>query len=321
MRRREFIALASGAVAWPKGVHAQQAAVPSYRLAVLLPLPEEAMRPFFDEMRQLGFEEGRNLVIDRRGFGVRYERFPALAAEMLKAGPSAFICAGDAAIRAAQTATSTIPIVAVTDDMVGSGLVRSLAMPGNNTTGVSFLVGDLDAKRQEILIGSVPDVHRIAALVDVQSTPAFRTKLLEDAAQRRGIALMIQRVERTDEIGPAIERAKTEGAKALNVLASPLLHVSRQVIIARTSALRLPAIYQWPDTAREGGLLAYGPSLSELMRVWARQVIKVLRGANPAGLAVEQPTKFELVINLKTAKALGVTIPQSLLLRADEVIQ
>ena len=321
MRRREFIALVGGAVAWPLGVRAQQPAVPFHRLAVLLPLPEEAMRPFFDELRQLGFGEGHNLVIDRRGFEVHYELFAALAVQMAKAGPGAFICAGDAAIRAAQAATTTIPIVAATDDMVGSGLVRSLASPGSNTTGVSILAADLDGKRQEILINSLPGVQRIAALVDAQSTPPSRLQPLEDAVRRRGIALMTLWIERTEEIGPAIERAKKEGATALNVLASPLLHASRETIITRTSALRLPAIYQWPDTAREGGLLAYGPPFSEMLGQWARQLVKVLRGANPAGLPVEQPTKFELVINLKTAKALGLTIPQALFIQADEVIE
>ena len=199
--------------------------------------------------------------------------------------------------------------------------MRSLARPGGNTTGVSILAADLDGKRQEILFDFFPAERRMAVLADTQTTGPDRLQALQDAAHLRGVALSIHRVERSDDISSAIETAKVADAAALNVLASPILHGNRHSIIMRTTALRLPAIYQWPETAREGGLLAYGPRLSEFFGLWARQVARVLRGANPTDLPVEQPTKFELVINLKTAKALGLTVPQTLLGRVDEVIE
>jgi ABC-type uncharacterized transport system substrate-binding protein len=267
------------------------------------------------------YRQGQNLAIDGRGFVASYEKFPTIAAELVKAKVDAIICAGDAAIRAAQAATTTIPIIAGTDDMVGAGLVRSLARPGGNTTGVSILAADLDGKRQEVLFDFFPAERRMAVLADTQTTGPDRLRALQDAAHLRGVALSIHRVERSDDISSAIEAAKVAGAAALNVLASPILHGNRHSIIMRTAALRLPAIYQWPETAREGGLLAYGPRFSEFYGLWARQVAKVLRGANPTDLPVEQPTKFELVINLKTASALGLDIAPMLLAQANEVIE
>jgi len=321
VKRREFITLLGGAaVAAPARVMAQPAGR-VYRIAWLVPIPASAFNPFLDELRQHGFVEGQNLVIDRRGFDGRYEQFPVLAAELVKAGPDAIMCGGDAAIRAAQAATTSIPIVASTDDMVGSGLVRSLARPGGNTTGVSIFATELDGKRQEILIDFFPAARRMAVLADTQTTDIRRLSELEDAAHARGVALSIHRVERSEDIGPAIEAAQAAGAAALNVLASPLLHGNRHAIIVRTAALRLPAVYQWPETAEEGGLLAYGPRFSEFLRQWARQLAKVLRGARPEDLPVEQPTKFEMVVNLKTGKAIGLEIAATLLARADEVIE
>ncbi len=321
MKRREFIMLLGGMMLAPTARLMGQPADRVYRIALLAPFPARLMTAFFDELRQQGFAEGQNLAIDHRGSEGNYDRFPALAAELVKAAPDAILCAGDAAIRAAQAATTTIPIVAATDDIVGSGLVRSLSHPGGNTTGVSLLASDLDGKRQEILIEFVPTARRMAALVDVKETGPSRLEALEAAARQRGVALVIQRVAASEDIEAAIAAASGAGALALNVLASPLMHANRHAIIARTAALRLPAIYHWPETAQEGGLLAYGPRFFEFYRQWARQLVKVLRGAQPADLPVEQPTKFELVINLKTAKALGLAIPPSVLARAHEVIE
>jgi putative ABC transport system substrate-binding protein len=321
MQRRDFIALVGGAAAaWPCGLPAQPAAR-KYLVGALVPFPLAALGGFVDTLRQAGFIEGQNLTIDPRGFSVPYDGLPAIAAELVEAKVDAIICAGDAAIIAAQAATSSIPIVAITDDMVGAGLVRSLAHPGGSTTGVSLLAGDLDGKRQEILFDFFPDGRRMAVLADSKTNAPSRLQELQDAAQARGIALSIYRVERNDEIAPAIEAAKATGSVALNVLASPLLHGARQAIIAQTNALRLPAIYQWPETANEGGLLAYGPRLSEPLAQWARQLAKILRGAKPADLPVQQPTKFELVVNQRTARAIGIDLLPTLLARADEVIE
>jgi putative ABC transport system substrate-binding protein len=172
-----------------------------------------------------------------------------------------------------------------------------------------------------VLLEFFPGVRHLAALSDGRNNTPARLQTLHDGAQARGVVLSIERVERTEDIGTAIDRAKGAGAQALNVLASPLLYGNRRVIFERTAALRLPAIYQWPDMAQEGGLLAYGPRFAEAFRPLARQMAQVLRGANPADLPVEQPTKFELVVNLKTAHAIGLDFPPTLLARADEVIE
>jgi ABC-type uncharacterized transport system substrate-binding protein len=320
MNRRAFISALGVAAAWPRGPLAQ-AVSRKYMVGALVPFPLAALGAFVDTLRLAGFIDGQNLTIDPRGFSVPYDRFPAIAAELVEAKVEAIICAGDAAILAAQAATNDIPIVAITDDMVGAGLVRSLAHPGGNTTGVSLLAGDLDGKRQEILFDFFPDGRRMAALADTKTNAPARLQELQDAARARGVVLSFYRVERNDEVGPAIEAAKATGAGALNVLASPLLHGARQAIIAQTNASRLPAIFQWPETAHDGGLLAYGPRLSEPLAQWARQLAKVLRGAKPADLPVQQPTKFELVINQKTARTIGIELAPSLLARADEVIE
>jgi putative tryptophan/tyrosine transport system substrate-binding protein len=320
MRRREVIGLLGGAAAWPVAAHAQQSQ-PARRIAVLVPLPEAGWAPMFNELRQHGYVEGESLAIDRRGFDARYDQFPTIVADLISASPDAILCGGDAAIRAVQAATGSIPVVAITDDMVGAGLVRSLARPGANTTGISILAADLDGKRQEVLVDFLPATRRVGTLSDAQNnTPAQLAALLE-AARSRGIELSIHRVERNEDIVPAIDAAKASGAAALNVLASPLLHGNRRSIISRTTELRLPAIYQWPDTAKEGGLLGYGPRFAEVLRLLARQAVRVLRGANPANLPVEQPTKFELAVNDVTAKAIGVDFTPTLLARADEVIE
>jgi len=226
------------------------------------------------------------------------------------------------AIRAAQQATKTIPILAVTDDMVGSGLVASLGKPGGNTTGVSLLATELDGKRQEILLEAVPGVRRVAALADLNTTSPQQLHKLQDAAHARGVDLSIYPAATPEEIVDAIETAKSYGESALNVLASPFLFNHRQVILQRVATLRLPAMYSWAETAEEGGLLGYGPRLVQIYReIMARQLVELLRGARPADLPVQQPTRFELVINLRTAKALDHEIPAGLVLRADEVIK
>jgi putative tryptophan/tyrosine transport system substrate-binding protein len=319
LERREFIRLVGGAAAWPLAARAQPER--TRRIGMLAPLPATVFAPFFSELRQLGFIEGQTLAVDRRGFDARYDQLSTIAGEIMKAGPEVLLCGGDAAIRAAQTATSNIPIVAITDDMVGAGLVRSLARPGGNTTGVSILAGDLDGKRQEVLLEFLPGVRHLAALSDAQNNTPAQLQTLLDAARARGVELSIHRVERKEDIGLAIGAAKAGGAQALNVLASPLLHGNRHAIFTRTTELHLPAIYQWPETAQEGGLLAYGPRFTEVFRQLARQLEKVFRGANPADLPIEQPTKFELVVNLRTAKAIGLDFPPTLLARADDVIE
>jgi putative ABC transport system substrate-binding protein len=324
VRRRNFITILGGAALLLP--HAAWAQDPGriYRLGCLFSSPRDAsfLVALFDELRRLGFVEGQNLMVDPRGFGLRIEQDSEVAAELVKARVDVILLGGDVGIRIVQQATATIPILGVTEDMVGSGLVRSMARPGGNTTGVSLLATELDGKRQEMLVAIVPGARRIAALADANTTAPRELQALEDAARARGIELSIHRIAKPDEIIGAIDAAQAAGAQGFNVLASPLLFVKRRSILERVAALRLPAIYQWPETAEEGGLAAYGPRIVQLYRdVFARQLVKLLQGAKPAELPVEQPTKFELVINLKTASALGLTVPQWILGLADEVIE
>ena len=324
MRRREFSTLiGSATVAWPFAAIAQEAGR-IYRLGGLLPSPrgEPFFDAFFDELRRNGFVEGQNLVNDAHGYGMRDEQFAEHAAELVKAQVDVIIAAGDVAVRAAQQATKTIPILANGSDLVRAGFVASLAKPGGNTTGFSVLSGDLDGKRQDILIEAVPGVRRIAALADVNFTPPQRLQVLQDEARTRGVELSINGVAMPEEIAGAIDTAKSSGAEALNVLSSPSLFYNRQIIFERAATLRLPAMYEWPIMAEEGGFAAYGANLTQLYRdIFARQCVMLLRGVKPADIPVEQPTKFELVINLKTAKSLGLTIPESFLMRFDKVIE
>jgi putative ABC transport system substrate-binding protein len=323
MRRREFITLlGSTAVAAPSQAFAQEAGR-TYRLGVLNAQARHApnFAPFFDELRQLGFIEGQNLLVDGRGYAARTEQFPALALELVNAKVDAIISGGPAATQAALQATRTIPVLAIIDDMVAAGFVSSLAHPSGNTTGISFLATELDGKRQELLMELMPRARRMATLVDANATAAQRVAALQDATRARGVELSTILVDRPERIASVIDEAPHSGAEALNVLASPMLNARRLDIFERTTALRLPAIHQWPESAEEGGLIAYGPRLGEIYRQLARQLAKVLRGAKPRTLPVEQPTSFELVINARIAKAIGVELPPALVLRADKVIE
>ena len=324
MRRRVFITLLGGAaVAWPLVARGQEPGR-IYRLGCLFTSPRDASHylALFDELRRLGFIEGQNLVIDAAGFSLLPERMEGHAADLVKAGVDVILAGGDAAVRAAQRATASIPILAFTDDMLDQGFVRSLAKPDGNTTGVTILASELDGKRQEILIEAVPGVRHIAVLADANMSTPPRLRALEEAARARGIELSIHSVAYREEIGSAIDAAKAVGAEGLNVLASALVFNSRAFIFDRARVLRLPAVYQWPQMAEEGGLIGYGPLIVPLWRdAMSRQLAKLLRGAKPGDLPVEQPTRFELVINLKTAKAIGHDVPSTLLVRADKVIE
>jgi putative tryptophan/tyrosine transport system substrate-binding protein len=324
IRRREFIAALASAAALPVETLAASAQEPgrTYRLGGLINFPRTGLHwvAFFEELRRAGFITGQNLVITGRGWPSPPEQFAEIAAELVKAKVDVIICAGDPAIRAAQQATATIPILGITDDMIGSGLVHSLARPEGNTTGVSILASELDVKRLEVLHEYVPLARRIAVLGD-PTTISTRAQLLS-AARDLSAELVMFEAHSPDEIGHALDAIPAAKVEALNVLASPLLFTHRQVIIERAAALYLPAIYQWPETAEEGGLLAYGPRFVQIFReMLARQMVRLLRGTKPADLPIEQPSKFELAVNLKTAKALGLDVAPSLLARADEVIE
>jgi putative ABC transport system substrate-binding protein len=322
MRRREFIALMGASLTWPFAALAQEAGR-TYRVGGVSSSPRDGphFAAMFDELRRLGFIVGENLTVEWRSYGPRIELIPKFTAELVKGRLDVIVVNGDAVIRAAQQSTTTIPILGITEDMVGQGLVDSLARPGRNTTGVSILATELDGKRQEILIEAVPGLRRVAVLAD-EATGPRELGALQNTARARGVELSIHKIANAEEITSAIDTAKASGAAALNVLSSPYLYGNRQIIMQHVAALRLPAIYQFPEEAEEGGFVAYGPRLVQVFReLVAQQLVKLLRGVKPADIPVEQPTKFELVINLKTAKAMGVTVPEALLVRADKVIE
>ena len=272
-------------------------------------------------LREAGYVEGQNLVIERRHAAGRTELLPALAAELVRLKPDVILATGEEAIRAAKNATRSIPIVmAFAEDPVGTGLVPNLARPGGNITGVSLVAaGTMAAKRMEVLKEAVPRARRIA-LLSWQRTETGQVKEAEQAARALKIETVLLEV-RNREYESAFGVLAAERADALFVLSNTILNRDRKRIIALAARHRLPAIYQWRESAEDGGLLAYGANLGDLNRRVATFVDRILKGAKPADLPVEQPTKFELVINLKTAKTLGLTIPPSLLQRADQLIE
>jgi putative ABC transport system substrate-binding protein len=318
MKRREFITLLGGAAAWPLAAHAQERGH-VYRLGCLLPTEagSSAWTAFLDE----SFIEGENLTIIPGGLNIRREQVDAKVDPIVKAEPDAIVSGPDHYTRAVQQATHSIPIIAMSEDMVLEGLVPSLSRPGGNTTGISLLSPELDGKRQDLLIEVVPGIRRIATLLDSTRTSQGHVQKLQAAAAARGIEINVFSVSTPDKVLPAIDAAKASAAGAINFLATPLFTINAQPLLDRIVALRIPAMPQWPETAEEGGLIGYGPRFTGVFRQRARLVARVLRGAKPADIPVEQPTIFELVINLKTAKAIGHEVPAGLALRADKIIE
>jgi len=274
---------------------------------------------FRRDMQALGWEDGRNIRYIFMWADGRDDRFPALVAALVAQPVDVIVVFGDLAIQAAQRATSTIPIVGLADDMVGSAFAASMARPGGNITGVSILAGELDAKRLALLHELVPHARRIGILADPTTVPTVPQ--VEKAASDLGIDLVTRPAKNREEIGRALDAMIAARVGAVNVLGSPVLDLNHRFIIDRVRQARLPAIYQWPGTAWDGGLVSYGPRRTLAYQQMTRFVDKILKGAKPADLPVEQPTTFELVINLKTAQTLGLTIPPSVLGRADQVIE
>jgi ABC-type uncharacterized transport system substrate-binding protein len=325
MRRREFIGLLSAATALPLAAQAQEPGR-IYRLAFVIPSPRQAPHTiaFFDELGRNGFTEGQNLVVIPGGFEADNEHLAELAAALVKAAPDAIVVGPALPLRVLQSVTHSIPLIGMTEDMVAEGLVASLARPDGNITGISLLSPELDTKRQEILIEAVPGARKIAAMADANAAPEYHLQALEHAAHSRGVELSVFRVGGPGEITSAIDAAKASGVEALNFLASPLFSVpgsqSNRVVLDRVTAARLPAIFQFPETAEAGALAGYGSRIADLYRQRARITVQVLRGTKPADIPVQQPDRFELVINLKAAKAIGVEIPATLVARADKLI-
>ena len=307
-----------GAALMPLAARAQEASR-TYRLGVLIPATRASIEPFFDELRLNGFTEGQNLVVTG-SYGVRAEEIADRVAALIKTDPEVILSGPETYLRALQGVTRSIPLDSMSEDLVGEGFATSLAKPGGNVTGVSLLSPELDGKRLEILIEAVPGVRKIAALAhSIALKPHLEQQ--QALARSRGVELSISTFAARGDIGPALEAAKAGGAQAINFLATPHQVISRDLILDQMSKVGLPAIYQWPETSDLGGLIGYGPPFAQMYRQRARQVVKVLRGARPSEVPVEQPANFELAINLKTAKAIGLEIPAGLVLRADRVIE
>jgi putative ABC transport system substrate-binding protein len=276
-------------------------------------------------LRDLGWVEGSNLVIESRAAGGQLDRLPALARELVALNPALIVASAPQPSRAVKDATSVLPVVFVgVADPVRVGLVQSLARPGGNVTGLATLVpGGFMAKQLTLLKEAVPGATRVATLGN-PTNDVYRVTFpveIPPAARALGLQIQVLEVSAPGQLEGAIEAAVRERADALHVLGDPLFHSPPDRLPALVAQARLPAIYIVAELVRAGGLMSYGPNFTELFRRAATYVDKILKGAKPADLPVEQPTKFELVINLKTAKALGLTIPQSVLARADEVIQ
>jgi putative tryptophan/tyrosine transport system substrate-binding protein len=286
--------------------------------------PNLSSEVFRQSLHDLGYVEGQNLVMEYRYAEGTAEQLPDLATDLVRLKVDVIVAGGTAAVRAAQHATRTIPIVmAAISDPVGEGFVASLAQPGGNITGLSFLAAELPGKRLQFLKETVPQSTRIAVLVN-PAWPAFEARMsnLTMAAQALGLHLHVVEVRRADELDTAFAALTQAGADAIIVMEEPQVidHLRRRIAdLAATH--RLPTMYSWKSSVDAGGLMAYGPSQPDMLRRAASYVDKILKGAKPADLPVEQPTKFKLVINLKTAQALSLTIPPAILFQADEVIR
>ena len=326
MNRRVFVGgAAGGLLVWRLGARAQvpQRSVIIGFLANLSAVDTKwSLDGFRAGLKDLGYVEGQNVTIDARYADGSLERLPALATELVAAKPDVIVTAGLQAARALKNATSTVPVVlAVVSDPVAAGLVPSLSRPGGNLTGLAFQNPELTGKRLELLHAVVPSARQIAVLSDrTMGRNAGESEAL-DAASALGFTAKIYAVQSAAEFGPAFQAIRRDKVHGLIVLASPMLNANRKSLLQIVAENHLPATYEVRAFVDDGGLMSYGPSFLQMYRQSATYVDKVLKGAKPADLPMEQPTKFELVFNLKAAKALGSTIPPSLLLRADEVIQ
>jgi putative tryptophan/tyrosine transport system substrate-binding protein len=326
-RRKIVIALGTGVLAAPFASFAQQKPGKILRVGRLSPVSAAtdapSLEPLLQALRGFGWVQGENLAMEYRFADGKLDRLPELAAELVQLKVDVIVSGSTQGALAASNATRTIPIVMVTTgDPVASGLVASLARPGRNLTGVTTLAQELSAKQLELIREIVPGVTRVAVLANPTNPDAAPSvKGVEIARRALGLQLQVLEVSAPAELDKAFAAMNSAHAKALIVVVSPMFHENRAKIAALAAKYRLPAIFGLREFVEAGGLMFYGASLPEMYRHAATYVDKILKGAKPADLPVEQPTKFELVVNMKTAKTLGVKIPNSILLRADKVIE
>jgi ABC-type uncharacterized transport system substrate-binding protein len=332
MRRRDLIAaFFAGAAVWPVGVRAQQPkkiARIGFLITPSLESPETRtiLNAFYQGLREHGYIDGQNVIVEVRAANGKIERFPALANELVGLNLDVIVASNSVAGRAVQQATTTIPIVVpVMGDPVGDRLVTSLARPGGNTTGLTFLGPQLVPKRLALLKEALPKIVRVAAL---WHPGAYGTRTMNDmmneaegAAQTLGLQLRLIGAREPDELDRAFSAIADERADAVMVFPSPMLFAERKRIVDFAARVGLPLVAMGKEFVQLGGLMSYGADITDLFRLSGEYVDKILKGAAPADLPVEQPTKFELLFNLKTAKLLGIKIPATLLARADEVIE
>ncbi len=318
-----ILALALGVLAEPVAAAAQQPAGKLPRIGFLGDVP-----PFLDEafrqgLRELGYVDGQNIAIEHRASGWKYERLPGLAAELVRLKVEVIVAASPPATEAARQATRTIPIIfTVVGDPVAAGFVASLARPGGNVTGLATISPEMLGKQLEMLKQIVPKISRVAILLNPdQGGHRLAVRQAEGAVRALGVQLQILEARTASEIDTAFAAMTSQRAGGLVVLRDAVFRAQRAQIVGLAAKNRLPAVYGLREEAEAGGLMAYGASVPQNFRRAATYVDKILKGAKPADLPVEQPTKFELVINVKTARALRLTIPSSLLAQADEVIE
>jgi putative tryptophan/tyrosine transport system substrate-binding protein len=322
--RREFIAVLGGAAAWPRVMHAQQQTDKIWRVGYLSPssatnFSVALLDAFRVKLNDLGYVEGRNLGLYVRRANGDYARLPGLASELVSLAPGVIASAGNIATSALQRATSSIPIVmASSSDPIGFGFVKSFAQPGGNITGMSSQSVELTAKALELLHVAVPNAKRIAVLTSPNLQHNIMLRDAYAAAEPLGVEIIPVMARMPDDLGEAFAKMHRESCDALFVPTDS--RIDRR-IVEFANEWRLPAIYQVGDFVDMGGWLSYGPDFHQQWRQAAVYVDRILKGANPADLPVEQPTKFELVINLKTSKLLGLSIPDSIVARADKVIE
>jgi putative ABC transport system substrate-binding protein len=325
MRRREIIALLGGvAAAWPCGLCAQPTKQPTIGFLGSGTLDSQGqwVAAFLQRLRELGWIDGRNITIEYRWAEGSSDRAAKLAADLARSKVDVIVTYANPIVLAAKQVTATIPIVfAAAADPLGTGLVATLARPGGNITGLSVEATDLGGKRLEILRDLIPSLHRLAIMANVSNTASvLEMREVESAARTLGLDARTLDIRQAENIAPAFEELKGH-ADALYVCIDTILFANRTRINTLALTARLPTMFTTREAVKAGGLVTYGPNFPELFRRSADYVDKILHGAKPEDLPVEQPTKFELAINLTTAKALGLTVPQTLLARADEVIE
>jgi ABC-type uncharacterized transport system substrate-binding protein len=324
MRRREFITLVGSAVAWPLGAHAQQK-IP--RIGFMgnstAALETNLVDAFREGLRELGYEEGRNIAIEYRWADGNYDRFPTLAEELIAAKVDAIVTAGTPAALAVKRTTTTVPLVMVAvGDPIGTGLVSSLARPGGNLTGLSSIAPDLEGKRLQLLREVVPALSHVAMFVN--SLNPFHVSSMKQAraaAQAMGIKLQLHDIPKSEDLDDAFAAIRKERPDALLILADRVFLHNRQRMMDFTNEQRLPNVNAYKELVEVGGLMSYGPSYEDMHKRAAIYVDKILKGTKPADLPIEQPSKFTFIVNLKAAKALGVTVPSQLLGLADQLIE